>query len=67
VIVIAARAPSSHPAYLSSTFMPRGQPAPRRVLHTAAETPLSLSDFRQVAMPTPRARSLLIEAFAPTR
>ena len=65
VIIIEGQGALSHPAYLSSTFILRGcRPDGIVLQHAPGRT--HLSDFSQVAMPTPAAEIDLIQTFADT-
>jgi uncharacterized NAD-dependent epimerase/dehydratase family protein len=66
VIVVEGQGALSHPAYLSSTFILRGC-QPQAVILQHAPRRQWLSDFPQVAMPTPASEIRLIEAFTATR
>ena len=63
VIIVEGQGALSHPAYLTSTFILRGARPDGIVLqHAPGRT--HLSDFPQVAMPTPAAEINLIQTFA---
>ena len=66
VIVIEGQGALSHPAYLSSTFVLRGG-KPDAVILQHAPARRCLSDFPDVAMPTPESEISLIQAFSDTR
>ena len=66
VIVLEGQGALSHPAYLSSSFVLRGG-RPHAVILQHAPGRLCLSDFPDVAMPTPASEIHLIETFADTK
>jgi hypothetical protein len=66
VIVIEGQGALSHPAYLSSGFIPRGA-CPQAVVLQHAPARQMLSDFPFLPMPSAASEISLIEAFAPTR
>ena len=66
VIVIEGQGALSHPAYLSSGFIPRGA-CPQAVVLQHAPARQVLSDFPFLPMPSAASEIRLIEAFAPTR
>lgn len=66
VIIVEGQGALSHPTYMSSTFVLRGAcPAGVVLQHAPART--VLSDFPDVAMPTPASEIHLIETFADTK
>jgi uncharacterized NAD-dependent epimerase/dehydratase family protein len=64
VIVIEGQGALSHPAYLSSASILRGS-QPQAVILQHAPMRSRLSDFPQIAMPTPASEIRLIETFSP--
>lgn len=66
VIIVEGQGALSHPTYMSSTFVLRGA-CPAGVVLQHAPARSVLSDFPDVAMPTPASEIHLIETFADTR
>ena len=66
VIIVEGQGALSHPAYLTSTFILRGA-RPAGVVLQYAPGRSHLSDFPQVAMPTPASEINLIQTFADTK
>jgi uncharacterized NAD-dependent epimerase/dehydratase family protein len=66
VIVIEGQGALIHPAYVSSCAILRGS-KPQAVILQHAPARTRMSDFPDVAMPTPRSEIDLIEAFADTK
>ena len=65
VIIVEGQGALSHPAYISSTIVLRGS-RPDGVILQHAPGRTVLSDFPDVAMPTPDSEIALIQAFADT-
>jgi uncharacterized NAD-dependent epimerase/dehydratase family protein len=66
VVIVEGQGALSHPAYLSSMFVLRGSQAEAVILQHAPARPC-LSDFPDIAMPTPASEINLIQTVAPAK